>query len=777
MTFKEYAKQIQATENFLDVLNFYSIHYKKENNYYKASCPLHDEKTPSFFVYQEGDKAKFKCQGCGKNGDIIDFIQYKEGINNKQDALKRVYEILGLKLDLKPSKLDKLKEYIYNNMQMEGYKIESIYIYTLEDHTPSFLKVKYRSLTDKSKKDMRTYKIIDTGEFYKLSTKEKSGEYIYTIYNYPKVKQAIGKQQYIYIVEGEKDAETLNKLGLTATTFYSKKWQEAYTKQLQDAKVVFIGDTGEAGEQFKKFVWKNLKDIVRTFRIVTLPGLEQLGDNKDVTDWIEAGHTKEELKEAIKDSWDWKVSTEWKDITKITKKDGTEEIKPLKTLDNFKLLLKKSKTNVFFNVISKEIEAKSKTFDAYDQNMLENEIYSYCNKINFRHTAQEIRANLRSIAKKNQVNPFKKYLDGLKDKWDGKSRLEEFYNLFETVEFFNEDLKKNILKTWLLQFLGSAYDKNFKGQGVLVLKGKQGMKKTTSMEYLIPVKEPWVFLSEQKFVDSRDGVQTITSNQLVELSEFARSAKEVDALKGFVTTPYDKYVLKYAPNPETFKRYTVYYATINDDEFLIDIDNRRFWILDLISMDFEGFKKFNFNQLWAELYHIYHIEGYKKYWMDDAELEVLEESNQGFKFKGELEGQIELCFDFRSKRKVWMTTTEVLEVLGKAYTPTKLTRTLKSMKIEQKTFNNKTMPRNKYNAMPFPKWWKGKVQGEYKNRVVNAQVIEMTPDDNEELIKENKAMKELLLKYKADNLEKQKQIEELKELLNFYEAKFSGEII
>ena len=174
-------------------------------------------------------------------------------------------------------------------------------------------------------------------------------------------------------------------------------------------------------------------------------------------------------------------------------------------------------------------------------------------------------------------------------------RLEEFYNLFETVEFFNEDLKKTILKTWLLQFLGSAYDKNFKAQGILVLKGKQGMKKTTSMEYLIPIKEPWVFLSEQKFVDSRDGVQTITSNQLVELSEFARSAKEVDALKGFVTAPYDKYVLKYAPNPEAFKRYTIYYATINDDEFLIDIDNRRFWVLDLISMKADAFKTFDFN--------------------------------------------------------------------------------------------------------------------------------------------------------------------------------------
>lgn len=38
-------------------------------------------------------------------------------------------------------------------------------------------------------------------------------------------------------------------------------------------------------------------------------------------------------------------------------------------------------------------------------------------------------------------------------------------------------------------------------------------------------------------------------NQLVELSEFARSAKEIDALKGFLTTPYDRLHLKYDKLP------------------------------------------------------------------------------------------------------------------------------------------------------------------------------------------------------------------------------------
>lgn len=103
-----------------------------------------------------------------------------------------------------------------------------MYTYMLNSDTPSFIKVKFRNKFDKTKKDMRTYKIIDMGDYYKLGTKAKDGDYNYTIYNYPKVKEAINKMTNVYFVEGEKDADTLNKLGLTATTMYTKTNDEKY---------------------------------------------------------------------------------------------------------------------------------------------------------------------------------------------------------------------------------------------------------------------------------------------------------------------------------------------------------------------------------------------------------------------------------------------------------------------------------------------------------------------------------------------------------------------
>ena len=90
--------------------------------------------------------------------------------------------------------------------------------------------------------------------YYKTTTKASGGEYEPIIYNYPAVKKAIEKDNNIYFVEGEKDVKTLQRLGLTATTIYSKKWFRAYTDQLNGAKVVFMGDTGKAGEEFKKTV-------------------------------------------------------------------------------------------------------------------------------------------------------------------------------------------------------------------------------------------------------------------------------------------------------------------------------------------------------------------------------------------------------------------------------------------------------------------------------------------------------------------------------------------
>ena len=43
----------------------------------RGLCPLHQEKTPSFFVFQ--DRGRWRCFGCGEHGDEIDFVRRTRG--------------------------------------------------------------------------------------------------------------------------------------------------------------------------------------------------------------------------------------------------------------------------------------------------------------------------------------------------------------------------------------------------------------------------------------------------------------------------------------------------------------------------------------------------------------------------------------------------------------------------------------------------------------------------------------------------------------------------
>jgi DNA primase catalytic core len=60
-----------------DVIGKY-VQLKKGGMSFRACCPIHDEKTPSFYVTPQ--KNIFKCFGCGAGGDGIAFVMQKEGI-------------------------------------------------------------------------------------------------------------------------------------------------------------------------------------------------------------------------------------------------------------------------------------------------------------------------------------------------------------------------------------------------------------------------------------------------------------------------------------------------------------------------------------------------------------------------------------------------------------------------------------------------------------------------------------------------------------------------
>jgi DNA primase len=70
--------EVRARADIVDVIGEF-VSLKKSGREFKANCPFHDERTPSFYVVP--DKGFYKCFGCGKSGDVFSFLMEKQGMD------------------------------------------------------------------------------------------------------------------------------------------------------------------------------------------------------------------------------------------------------------------------------------------------------------------------------------------------------------------------------------------------------------------------------------------------------------------------------------------------------------------------------------------------------------------------------------------------------------------------------------------------------------------------------------------------------------------------
>lgn len=81
----ETIEEVKRVANVYDVISEY-ITLERTGSNYRALCPFHSEKTPSFMVSPQ--KNIFKCFGCGVSGDAIKFIMEYEGVNFSDAIIK-----------------------------------------------------------------------------------------------------------------------------------------------------------------------------------------------------------------------------------------------------------------------------------------------------------------------------------------------------------------------------------------------------------------------------------------------------------------------------------------------------------------------------------------------------------------------------------------------------------------------------------------------------------------------------------------------------------------
>ena len=89
--------QIEEVKSKTDIVDIIGerIELKKAGRNYKAICPFHGEKTPSFMVSPE--LQIFKCFGCSEAGDVFAFLEKYEGMEFSE-ALKYLADRAGVKL-------------------------------------------------------------------------------------------------------------------------------------------------------------------------------------------------------------------------------------------------------------------------------------------------------------------------------------------------------------------------------------------------------------------------------------------------------------------------------------------------------------------------------------------------------------------------------------------------------------------------------------------------------------------------------------------------------
>lgn len=90
-------EDVERVREAIDIVELIgsSIHLQKAGKNFKALCPFHQEKTPSFYVFP--DTQSFYCFGCGASGDAITFVMRTEQLGFRE-ALERLAERAGITL-------------------------------------------------------------------------------------------------------------------------------------------------------------------------------------------------------------------------------------------------------------------------------------------------------------------------------------------------------------------------------------------------------------------------------------------------------------------------------------------------------------------------------------------------------------------------------------------------------------------------------------------------------------------------------------------------------
>jgi len=253
----------------------------KDGRGWRVRCPAHDDNDPSLHVEQsqDGSKVLVVCRaGCS-----LEQILHKLGATSA---------------DLFESHSENGKEGPTAQGRPPFGRVVKTYDYLNEQNVLVYQVLRDEHKNFRQRRPTNSDPGIGEPWTYNLDGVRR------VLYRLPEVEAANKLGHRIYVVEGEKDADNLASIGLTATTAAqgaSSPWLPTYTEQLAGAvDVVIIPDNDKAGREHALAVRDAIAPHVQTVRVLELPGL---ADKGDVSNWLETGGgNRDELERLANDA-------------------------------------------------------------------------------------------------------------------------------------------------------------------------------------------------------------------------------------------------------------------------------------------------------------------------------------------------------------------------------------------------------------------------------------------------------------------------------------------
>jgi predicted P-loop ATPase len=416
------------------------------------------------------------------------------------------------------------------------------------------------------------------------------------LYRLPDLLKAMAERpdDPVLICEGEKDVDRLWDQGLIATTNAkgALNWKPEFNAVLAGRNVVILTDNDSKGRKRTAKLLPMLASVAASVKALELPDLPECGD---VSDWLDAGNTVEDLLALIA-AQPSTVPAEWAATHGefATDKHG----KPYPSPENARTALSKMGVEVAYDEFAGRYLLNGLTGfgPVLDDAALTRLRLLTEERWHLAFGKDRWWDIVTDHARRNTFHPVRQYLDGLE--WDGKERVGSW--LIEYAKAEDNEYVRTVGALVLVAAVRRVRNPGCKFDEMLVLESSQGTGKSTALA-ILAVRDDWFADDLPLDSDSKVVMERTAGRWLVELAELKGMRRgAVEHVKAMVSRQIDKARPAYGRMAVEQARQCVFFGTTNDGAYLRDMTgNRRFWPVKIGRFDLGALRR-DCDQLWAE---------------------------------------------------------------------------------------------------------------------------------------------------------------------------------